>query len=74
MGVDACYSFSDSFLSPTGVFLFPFIYFLIYVFICALSGVLDFELILVIGIVGDTGVQVFSLSSEHAFPVAKFTK
>ena len=37
LGVDACYSFSDSFLSPTGVFLFPFIYFLIYVFICALS-------------------------------------
>ena len=33
LGVDACYSFSDSFLSPTGVFLFPFIYFLIYVFI-----------------------------------------
>ena len=74
LGVDACYSFSDSFLFPTGVFLFPFIYFLIYVFICTLSGVLDFELTLVIGIVGDTGVQVLSLSSEHAFPVAKFTK
>lgn len=61
-------------LSPTGVFVFPFLYFLNSVFICALSGVLGFELILMIGIVGDTEVQVFSLSSEHAFPVAKFTK
>ena len=53
-----------------GFFFFP----VIYLFTYFISGILEFRLILAIGVVGATEMQVFSLPYKYAFPVVKFTK